>query len=221
VADVLDTCEPRAPINARSAATLLPLRNPSADASSRDYATQQREVEESMLRVYTAQIGTFRGADALDITIKSAPREGRGVDALLSPPHPGPQDPANARRPVLRRALTLRTATMMKPTHVPGFLGTQSALAFILGRLSAWAIGLGDGAPVIVLGIRLDAGLLITAGVATTLLLLRIALRGWTRHVRAQASEAVGSSGVCRQRWRLPRSRRGRVDGRQFPLAWV
>lgn len=30
-----------------------------------------------MLRVYTAQIGKYHGADALDITIKSAPLEGR------------------------------------------------------------------------------------------------------------------------------------------------
>jgi hypothetical protein len=30
-----------------------------------------------MLRVYTAQIGTYHGADALDITIKSAPPDGR------------------------------------------------------------------------------------------------------------------------------------------------
>ena len=30
-----------------------------------------------MLRVYTAQIGRYHGADALDITIKSAPLEGR------------------------------------------------------------------------------------------------------------------------------------------------
>jgi hypothetical protein len=30
-----------------------------------------------MLRVYRAQIGTYRGVDALDITIKSAPPEGR------------------------------------------------------------------------------------------------------------------------------------------------
>lgn len=30
-----------------------------------------------MLRVYTAQIGTYHGADALDITIKSARPEGR------------------------------------------------------------------------------------------------------------------------------------------------
>ena len=30
-----------------------------------------------MLRVYTAQIGKYHGADALDITIKSAPPEGR------------------------------------------------------------------------------------------------------------------------------------------------
>ena len=30
-----------------------------------------------MLRVYTAQIGKYNGVDALDITIKSAPPEGR------------------------------------------------------------------------------------------------------------------------------------------------
>ena len=30
-----------------------------------------------MLRVYTAQIGKYHGADALDITIKSAPPDGR------------------------------------------------------------------------------------------------------------------------------------------------
>ncbi|MBI2534828.1 MAG: hypothetical protein HYW03_21825, partial [Deltaproteobacteria bacterium] len=30
-----------------------------------------------MLRVYTAQIGKYHGADALDVTIKSAPPEGR------------------------------------------------------------------------------------------------------------------------------------------------
>ena len=30
-----------------------------------------------MLRVHTAQIGKYHGADALDITIKSAPPEGR------------------------------------------------------------------------------------------------------------------------------------------------
>jgi hypothetical protein len=81
----------------------------------------------------------------------------------------------------------------MKANHVPGFLVTQSALAFILGLLSAWAIGLGNGAPVVVLGIRLDAGLLISAGAAVTLLIQRIALRGWTRHLRAQATEALAA----------------------------
>ena len=33
--------------------------------------------EEPMLRIYTAQIGRYHGANALDITIKSAPPEGR------------------------------------------------------------------------------------------------------------------------------------------------
>lgn len=79
----------------------------------------------------------------------------------------------------------------MTPNHVPGFLMTQSAVAFVLGLLSAWVIGLGNGAPVAVLGTRLEAGLLISAGAAATLLIQRIALRGWARHVRAQASEAL------------------------------
>ena len=33
--------------------------------------------DESMLHVHTGEIGTYHGADALDITIKSAPPEGR------------------------------------------------------------------------------------------------------------------------------------------------
>jgi hypothetical protein len=77
----------------------------------------------------------------------------------------------------------------MRSKHVPGFLMTQSALAFVLGLLCAWAIGLGNSAPVIGLSTRLDPALLIIAGAATTLLIQRIALCGWKRHVRGEASD--------------------------------
>jgi hypothetical protein len=76
----------------------------------------------------------------------------------------------------------------MTSNHVPSFLMTQSALAFVLGLLCAWAVGLGNGTPIVALGIRLDAGLLISGGAAATLLIQRIALCGWKRHVRGEAS---------------------------------
>ena len=79
----------------------------------------------------------------------------------------------------------------MKPNHVPGFLMTHSALAFVLGLLCAWVIDLGSGVQVVVLGTRLGAGLVVGAGAMATLLVQRIALWGWKRYVRAQASEAL------------------------------
>jgi len=79
----------------------------------------------------------------------------------------------------------------MRPNHVPGFFMTHSALAFVFGLVCAWVIDLGSGVPVIVLAKRLGAGLLVSAGAAATLLLQRIALWGWKRHVRAQASTAL------------------------------
>lgn len=79
----------------------------------------------------------------------------------------------------------------MKPTHVPGFLMTHSALAFVLGLLCAWAIDLGSGVQVVVLGTKLAAGQLVSAGAAATLLVQRIALWGWRRYVRGQASQVL------------------------------
>ena len=79
----------------------------------------------------------------------------------------------------------------MKPNLVPSFLMSHSALAFVFGLLYAWVIDLGNGVPVVVLGTRLGTGLLVGAGAAATLLLQRIALWGWKRYVRAQASEAL------------------------------
>ncbi len=78
----------------------------------------------------------------------------------------------------------------MKPNHVPGFLMTHSALAFVFGLLCAWVIDLGNGGQVMVLGTRLGAGLVVGAGAIATLLVQRIALGGWKRYVRAQASQA-------------------------------
>ena len=78
----------------------------------------------------------------------------------------------------------------MKPNHVPGFLMTHSASAVVLGLLCAWVIDLGNAAPVVVLGTRLGAGLLVSAGAVATLLVQRVALCGWKRYLRAQASEA-------------------------------
>ncbi len=79
----------------------------------------------------------------------------------------------------------------MKPNHVPGFLMTHSALAVVLGLLCAWVIDLGNSAPVVVLGTGLGAGLLLSAGAVATFLVQRMALWGWKRYLRAQASEAV------------------------------
>ncbi len=79
----------------------------------------------------------------------------------------------------------------MKSNHVPGFLMTHSALAFVFGLLCAWVIDLGNSVPVVVLGTRLGPGLLVGAGAAATLLVQRIALWGWKRYVRAQANEAL------------------------------
>jgi hypothetical protein len=79
----------------------------------------------------------------------------------------------------------------MKPNHVPGFLMTSSAQAFVLGLLCAWVIDLGNSAPVVVLGSRIGPGLLVSAGAAATLLVQRIALWGWKRYLRAQASAAL------------------------------
>ena len=79
----------------------------------------------------------------------------------------------------------------MKPNHVPGFLMTHSALAFVFGLLCAWVIDLGNTAPVVVLGSRIGPGLLVSAGAAATLLVQRTALWGWKRYVRAQASAAL------------------------------
>ncbi|MBI4542748.1 MAG: hypothetical protein HY705_06935 [Gemmatimonadetes bacterium] len=76
----------------------------------------------------------------------------------------------------------------MKPNHVPGFLMTHSALAFVLGLVCAWLIDLGNGVEVVVLGTRLGAGLVVGAGAIATLLVQRIVLWGWKRYVRAQAS---------------------------------
>ena len=79
----------------------------------------------------------------------------------------------------------------MKRNHVPGFLMTHSALAFVFGLVCAWVIDLGNSAPVVVLGTQLGAGLLVSAGAAATLLVQRIALWGWKRYLRAQAIEAL------------------------------
>ena len=79
----------------------------------------------------------------------------------------------------------------MKPNHVPGFLMTHSASAVVLGLLCAWVIDLGNSAPVVVLGTGLGAGLLLSAGAVATFLVQRIALWGWRRYLRAQASEAL------------------------------
>lgn len=79
----------------------------------------------------------------------------------------------------------------MNPNRVPGFLTTHSAVAFVLGLCSACLIDLGSGALVVVRGARLDAGLLVSAGAIATLLLQRIALRGWKRHVNAQTGETL------------------------------
>lgn len=78
----------------------------------------------------------------------------------------------------------------MKPTHVPGFLMTHSALAVVFGLLCAWVIDLRNGGQVVVLGARLGAGLVVGAGAIATLLVQRLALWGWKRYVRAQASQA-------------------------------
>jgi hypothetical protein len=79
----------------------------------------------------------------------------------------------------------------MKPNHVPGFLMTHSALAFVFGLVCAWVIDLGNGVSVVVLGTRLGAGLLVSAGAVVMLLIQRMALWGWKRYVRAQGSEAL------------------------------
>jgi len=79
----------------------------------------------------------------------------------------------------------------MRANHVPGFLMTHSALAFAFGLVCAWVIDLGSGVQVVVLGARLDAGVLVGAGAIATLLLQRIGLWGWKRYARAQASEAL------------------------------
>ncbi|MGH7341725.1 MAG: hypothetical protein ACREKH_14630 [Candidatus Rokuibacteriota bacterium] len=78
----------------------------------------------------------------------------------------------------------------MKPHHVPGFLMTHSALAFVFGPLCAWVIDLGS-APVVVFGSRIGPCLLVSAGAAATLLVQRIALWGWKRYLHAQASAAL------------------------------
>ena len=75
--------------------------------------------------------------------------------------------------------------------HVPGFLMTHSAVAFVLGLLSAWVIDLGGNPPFVVRGVRLDGGLLVSAGAVVTVLIQRIALWGWRRHVNAQTSDAL------------------------------
>ena len=84
----------------------------------------------------------------------------------------------------------------MKRNQVPSFLMTHSALAFVLGLLCAWVIDLGNGGQVVVVGIRLGAGLVVGAGAIATLLVQRIALWGWKRYVRAQPSQ--GPSGERR-----------------------
>jgi hypothetical protein len=68
---------------------------------------------------------------------------------------------------------------------------THSALAFVFGLVCAWVIDLGNGVPVMVFGKPIGAGLLVSAGAAATLLLQRIALWGWKRYLRAQASAAL------------------------------
>lgn len=78
----------------------------------------------------------------------------------------------------------------MKANHVPGFLMTRSALAFVLGLLCAWVIDLENGRQVVVLGTRLGTGLVVGAGAIATLLVQRIAFWGWTRYARVRASEA-------------------------------
>jgi len=83
----------------------------------------------------------------------------------------------------------------MKPHHVPGFLMTHSALAFVFGLLCAWAIDLGNSAPVAVLGSRIGPVVLVSAGAAVTLLVQRIALWGWKRYLRAQASAVLPGDG--------------------------
>lgn len=80
----------------------------------------------------------------------------------------------------------------MKSHHVPGFLMTHSALAFVLGLICAWVIDVGTGPPVVVLDTRLGAGLLVGAGAVATLLLQRIALWGWKRYLRTKARELPG-----------------------------
>lgn len=79
----------------------------------------------------------------------------------------------------------------MRPNHVPGFLMTHTALAFVFGLVCAWMIDLGNGVPVVVLGTQLSAGLVVGAGASATLLVQGVALWGWKRYVRAQASEAM------------------------------
>ncbi len=79
----------------------------------------------------------------------------------------------------------------MKQNHVPGFLMIHSAMAFVVGLICAWAIDLGGSAPIVVLGTKLAAVELVSAGAAATLLVQRIALWGWRRHVRGQATQAL------------------------------
>ncbi|MGH7308149.1 MAG: hypothetical protein ACREK6_05605 [Candidatus Rokuibacteriota bacterium] len=81
----------------------------------------------------------------------------------------------------------------MKRYHVPSFLMTHSALAFVFGLTCAWAIGVGHGPQVVVLDARLDSVLLVGAGAVVTLFLQRIALWGWKRYVRTQAGEVPGA----------------------------
>ena len=78
----------------------------------------------------------------------------------------------------------------MNPIHLPGFLMTH-ALAFVFGLGGGWVIDLGSSAPVVVLGTRLGVVLLVSAGAVTTLFIQRVALWGWKRHVRAQASDTL------------------------------
>ena len=80
----------------------------------------------------------------------------------------------------------------MKLYHVPSFLMTHSALAFVFDLMCAWAIGVGHGPQVVVLDARLDSVPLVGAGAVATLLLQRIALWGWKRYVRTQAGEVPG-----------------------------
>lgn len=85
----------------------------------------------------------------------------------------------------------------MNPNRVPGFLTTHSAVAFLLGLVSACVIDLSSGAPVVVRGARLDAGLLVSAGAVATLLIQRIALAGWKRHLNTQTAEPLSDA----RRW--------------------